>query len=435
MPMEPTQPPLPEEVPAEPVQEPTMDSPAAAEGSSPLAPPTPPMQMPTVPPMGGYPPVYTTAVPPPIAVEDPLPPYCPPDETEDTEKPCMVTAVSPLTRDHLMAMETQTRLPAWWAITAAGILLFNFSIGAVSMAAEHSVPDAIFTAVLCIAACIAFLVFLIVANVRRAQELRRLVGYVSTVQETDGVTEVYPDRVVRITPHTRTVVHLRGEQTTVWESPQLLTVSDGYAAIAWQAEDLTPTALDYLRKRLYPAIKPEHRKSRGRLIAQATILPELPDIELSEEILYQFCYRPDERQERERKTLLLSLKTLPFNAVAAVIGGATLGALFRLSIPHSVTVLLFGVALFCLLQGLTTVVIRRQLKAAAKPNTVIGIAFTLGGLAVEEHECLRFIPHGWYRYFTRKESLVLQLPVGQLYIPWSDIPDQDLVKRLLMLGD
>lgn len=370
-----------------------------------------------------------------IRQQEPLPPYREPDPLADTTMPVMVTAASPLSRERLRELETRTRIPLWIPVATAAVLMFCFSFTAVTMASEHSIPDGIATALLCLAAALAFLIATLVAIARRSREERQRIGFADAGQEPAGVIEVYPDRVVRITPRSRTTVRLRDTRTQIWESPDLLAVSDGYAAVAWQAEDLTPVALDHLRKQVYPAIRPHHRKSTGRLRPRAGELAPLPDIRFPEDTLCQFRYHPDRRRETDRRSWLLSLRTAPYLAVAAAIAGATLAGLFRLPLPHGVTVALYALGLFCLLQGLTTGIIRLRLKAELGAAGSIGIAVTQGGVAVDEKDCLRFIPRGWYICYTKKDLLVLQSPAGQLYIPRSALPDPVLVTRLLMLGD
>ncbi len=389
-------------------------------------------KIPTPPPFHHTEPLYPPVDPP---TEEPLPPYQPHPAPVESTAPTMVVAVSPLTREHLNEIENQSRLPSWWVITAAVILLWHFSTIALVLIYPQSVTATRFTGICCLLAGIGFVISLVVGNARRRREMLLLGEYVTRAQETAGVIEVYPDRVIRITPHTRTVVNLRSGQTTVWEAPTLLTVSDGYAAITLQAQDVTPVVLEELRQQIYPAIKPEHRKSRGRMIATAFWMPPLPEIETSEEMLYEFSYLPNARKEQDRKTLLKSLKIMPFNGVTAVIVGGIAAALFGSRLSHAMNLILFALMAFVILQGLSTAIIFWVLRSNSLPESPIQLAITLEGLAVEEGGCLRFIPHGWYQYYLKRECLVLHMPVGSLYIPWSDIPDPEMVKRLLMLGD
>ena len=368
-------------------------------------------------------------------VPEPLPPYRGADPEADRTALRQVFPVSALRPDHLAAIDKQGRFPYWMPITVASVLLFTFSMAAIGLTIERNMAEAGGIGFFCLIVAAVFSLFAALAVNRRRTENRRLTAYAAVAQETAGVVEVYSDRLVRITPHTRTIVWLHTKRTVVWEAPNLMTVSDGYAAIAIPSECLTESALKTLRQAVYPAICPENRKSTGRMFATATCMPELPTIELSEEMLYRFSYHPNPAVERDRRTMNGVFHSLPFVAVAAVMMGTVLGAIFRCSVPLAGMIAMLSLGCYCILQLLTYIIIRSTVKANEWPPSSIGIAFTLGGLAVEEFGCVRFIPHGWYSYTTRKDTLLLQLPIGQLYIPWTDIPDRDVVKRLLMLGD
>lgn len=395
---------------------------------------TPPPPPPVVSPYG-MPPTGWQSVVQPLPADQPLPAYREESGQEDTTIPHMITAASPLSQERLLELEKQTRLPLWPMALTGGILLVCFSLAAISIVMENSIPGSITASIVCIAACAAFLVFLLVAYTRRQQEQRQLVGFAACNQEQDGVIEVYADRVVKITPHTRTVVYFRRKETTVWESTRMLTVSDGYAAIVWQAEDLTVPALEHLRQRIYPAIPPARRKSSGRMIALAEKLPPLPDIALSRNTLCRFQYQPDRRREADRRAGVLTAHTLPFNAAGAAVAGSLLSGLFPLSLPYGLSIALYALLILFLAQGVTTAVIILRQPPQQKRDTAIGIAFTADGLAVEENDCLRFIPRGWYKSLIKKDILALETPVGQLCIPWEAVPDPVLVKRLLTLGE
>lgn len=415
---------------------PPTDQPSAGTPYPPYYPPPtnqPPPGYPPYPQGGGYPPYWQAPPMPPVP--EPLPAYRGADPEADRTVLRQVFPVSALRPDHLAAIDNQGKFPFWMPILVASVFLFAFSITAIGLTAEKSMAQAGGVGFLCMIAVAVFSLFAALAVNRRRTENRRLTAYAAVAQETAGVVEVYSDRLVRITPHTRTIVWLHTKRTVVWEAPNLMTISDGYAAIAIPAECLTESALKTLRQAVYPAIRPENRKSTGRMFGTATVMADLPAIELSEEMLYRFSYRPDPAAERDRRTMNGVWKSLPFVAVAAVMMGAVLGAIFRCSIPLFGMVAMLSLGCYCILQLLTYMIVRSTVKANEWPPSAIGVAFTLGGLAVEEFGCVRFIPHGWYTYMTRKEALLLQLPIGQLYIPWTDIPDRDVVKRLLMLGD
>lgn len=428
--------------PAEPTaeqQSPGQVMPPPYNPSSYGAPPHPspyPYGIPAYPITGGSQPVGWHPVQPVLPTEQPLPAYREPDPKEDTTTPLMITAVSPLSRERLQKIEKQTRMPFWPVTICTGILLAGFSLSAISVAAEQSIPGGIGTAAFCIALCVIFLVMMMVAFSRRQRELRQLVNFAAEGQETAGVIEIYADRAVKITPRTRTVVHLRQRGTTLWESPHTLTISDGYAAIVWQAEDLTVPALERLRGLLYPAVKPENRKSSGRMIVTAASLLPLPDIAFPEDTLCTFRYQPDRKRETDRKIGILTARSLPFNAVGAAMGGVLLAGLYPLSVPLPMAMALFAIPLLLLMQGLTTAVIWHRLRRTSQQSdTLIGVAFTENGIAVEENGCLRFLSHGCFKSLMKKNIVVLQTPVGQLCIPWDAVPDPDLVRRLLMLGE
>ena len=393
------------------------------------APPgTPPMAAP------GYPyaaPAWPTV--PAVEMEPPLPAYREPDPDEDTTTPKMATASSPLNRARLLEVDNQTHMPAWPAVVSGYILLIFFALSAVSTVMDRSIPGGMVASAVCLEAIAVYTVFVAVGYFRRKKEQRRLVGFAALRQEQTGVIEVYADRAVKITPHTRTVVYFRHPQTTVWESPHTLTVSDGYAAIVWQAEDLTTPALEHLRRRVYPAIPPARRKSSGRMMALAETMAPLPDITLQQDVLTQFQYQPDTRRETDHRVGVLTAHTLPFNMAGAAVAGVLLSGLFPLPMPYPAAMAVYALLILLLAQGVTTgFLLWRQ----PQPQKITrGIAFTTGGIAVEENGCLRFIPHGWYKSLIKQDILALQTPVGQLCIPWQAVPDPELVKRLLTIGE
>lgn len=366
--------------------------------------------------------------------QTPLPSYREPDPEEDTAVPKMITAASPVSRARLEETEKQTQAPLWPAVVTGSLLLVSFSLVAIATAGERSIPGAIATAAVCMTACLAFFVLMLVITLRRQQEQRELMGYAVCSQEAAGVIEVYADRAIKITPRTRTVVYFRRPDTVIWESPRLLTVSDGYAAIVWQAEELTVPALENLRRILYAAIPESGRKSTGRTIASALSLPPLPDIRFSEEPLCRFQYRPNAKREADRRIGTFMARCLPFTVIGALVAGALLGNMFRLpSLGAGITV--FSLSAFCLMQGLATAILWLRLHNDSDETPPVGMAFTQSGLAVEENGCLRFLPRGCYKSLFKRDVLALQTPVGQLCIPWEDIPDPDLVKRLLTIGE
>lgn len=393
----------------------------------------PPVGMPPVA-MPGYPyaaPAWQAV--PAIEAEPPLPAYREPDPDEDTTIPKMATASSPLSRARLLEVDSQTHMPTWPAVVSGYILLIFFALSAVSTVMDRSIPGGMVASAVCLAAVAVYTIFAVVSYFRRKKEQNRLVGFAALRQEQTGVIEIYADRAVKITPHTRTVVYLRRPETTVWESPHTLTISDGYAAIVWQAEDLTTPALEHLRRRVYPAIPPARRKSSGRMMAMAETMPPLPEITLRQDVLTQFQYQPDTRRESDRRVGVLTAHTLPFNAAGAAVAGVLLSGLFPLPLPYTAAMTVYALLILLLAQGVTTgFLLWRQ----PQPQKLMrGIAFTTGGIAVEENGCLRFIPHGWYKSLIKQDILALQTPVGQLCIPWQAVPDPELVKRLLTIGE
>lgn len=348
--------------------------------------------------------------------------------------PKMITASSPLPRERLMEIRRQSRMPLWPVSLSGGVLLGFFSLFAILYASEQSIPGGIGTAIFCLTACVAFLILMILVSFRRQSEDRQWLYYAACGEQT-GVIEVYCDRVVKITPYTRTTVYLRGEKTTIWETPQMIAVGDGNACVVWQSQDLTVLALEHLRQLIYPAVPPHQRKSSGRTMALACALAPLPEIRFSGDILCRLQYQPDMRRQVNRQTGRLVVRMLPFNAVGAGVGGALLCALFPLPLPRPLHIFLLGLALLFVMQGLTTGVIRYHLRAQRHTVRRVGVAFTADGMALEENGCLRFLPRACVKSQIKKESLMLQTPVGTFCIPWEDIPDPDLVKRLLMLGD
>lgn len=367
--------------------------------------------------------------------QTPLPSYQEPDPEENTTVPKMITAASPVERPRLEEIEKQTQAPLWPAVLTGSLLLLSFSLVAIGIAGERSIPEAMATAAVCMTACLAFFVLMLVITVRRQQTQRELMSYAVRSQETAGVIEVYADRAIRITPRTRTVVYFRRPDTVIWESSHLLTVSDGYAAIVWQAEELTVPALEHLRRILYAAIPESGRKSTGRTIAAAHSLPPLPDIRFTEEPVCRFQYQPNAKRETDRKIGTFMAHCLPFTVIGALVAGAILGNMFRFP-ALGVGIGIFALSAFCLMQGLATAILWLRLHKDGRDATpLVGIAFTQSGLAVEENGCLRFLPRGCYKSLFKRDILALQTPVGQLCIPWEDIPDPDLVKRLLTIGE
>ena len=368
-------------------------------------------------------------------MQPPLPAYREPEPGEDTAIPKMITAVTPVNRERREEIEKQTQPPLWPAVLTGSLLLVSFSMAAIATAGEQSIPGAIATAAICMTACLAFFVLMLVVTARRQRDQRELLRYAAASQEAAGLIEVYADRAIKITPRTRTVVYFRRPETVVWESPRLLTISDGYAAIVWQAEELTVQALENLRRIVYPAIPESGRKSTGRTIASAAALNPLPDIHFTDDTVCRFRYRPNMKRETDRKIGILMARCLPFTVIGSAVAGALLGNLFR-NTSRAVGITVFSLAAFCLLQGLATVIFWYQLRRdSGTGSPAVGIAFTRQGIAIEENGCLRFLPRGCYKSLFKRDILALQTPVGQLCIPWEDIPDPDLVKSLLTIGE
>ena len=141
------------------------------------------------------------------------------------------------------------------------------------------------------------------------------------------------------------------------------------------------------------------------------------------------------KRETDRKIGILMARCLPFTVIGSAVAGALLGNLFR-NTSRAVGITVFSLAAFCLLQGLATVIFWYQLRRdSGTGSPAVGIAFTRQGIAIEENGCLRFLPRGCYKSLFKRDILALQTPVGQLCIPWEDIPDPDLVKSLLTIGE
>ncbi|MGI6264921.1 MAG: hypothetical protein ACOYJY_05610 [Acutalibacteraceae bacterium] len=395
----------------------------------PMAPPIPPASAPVSPPGRPAPAAYaatpagrmpTVAAP---YTDRPLPLYAP-EEPPVEDVPRMLTAASPLTWGDLSEADEATRIRWWPAVAAAAALLALLSLYAVETAAQSSIYLGLSVQLQCL---LGLVLFAVAAPVTLGALKRRRIARrtAAAAVQAPGVIEVYADRVVHIAPRTRTVVPLRREDTVIRETARTLTVQNEHGRVIWRADDLTPQAVENLRRLLYPAFREDRRQSERRMMAAAETLAPLPDIAFTPDTLTRIRFSPDPRERREtafRRAVALSL---PFTgAVALVIGGA-LGVLFPV-LPAWLNPPVFAAVLWLLLTGAAATAVRPLIRQTA-PDTV-GVALTASGAAIESDGNLRFIPRGWIRSSADADGVTLRLPDETLMIPWGAIPDPDSVK-------